>query len=67
MAKNLFFIERRPAEGDYAVRRPQSERASAVFPIQAEAIQWGRQHGARVLVERVRNTKEGHPDHWRRP
>ena len=35
--KNQLFVERRP-EGDYAVRRPDSARASAVLPTQAEAI-----------------------------
>jgi hypothetical protein len=32
------FIERR-AQGDYAVRKSNSERASAVLPTQAEAIE----------------------------
>jgi predicted RNase H-like HicB family nuclease len=35
--KDEFFIERRD-EGDYAVRKPDSERASAVAPTQKEAI-----------------------------
>ncbi|MGO9993194.1 MAG: DUF2188 domain-containing protein [Steroidobacteraceae bacterium] len=35
-----FFIERRP-EGDYAIRKPNSDRASAVEPTQAEAIARG--------------------------
>jgi len=30
------FIERR-SQGDYAVRRPDSDRASGVFPTQSEA------------------------------
>lgn len=37
MAKKEIYIERRP-EGDYAVRRPGSGRASAVEPTQSEAI-----------------------------
>ena len=37
MKQDRLFVERRP-EGDYAVRRPNSERASAVLPTQAEAI-----------------------------
>jgi hypothetical protein len=67
MTKPLF-VERRP-QGDYAVRRPGSERASSVKPTQAEAIT--RAHeidpGAAILVERVRNTDRGHPDKWRKP
>jgi hypothetical protein len=38
--KDQLFVERRP-EGDYAVRRGDAERASAVLPTQAEAIQSG--------------------------
>ena len=65
--KNLF-VERRP-EGDYAVRRPNSERASAVEPTQAEAIERARQldPNAAIHVERVRHTTEGNPDKWRKP
>jgi hypothetical protein len=61
------FIERRTGEGDYAVRKPGSERASAVKPTQAEAIDWAQKRGADVFVERVRQTKVGRPDKWRRP
>lgn len=63
-----FFVERRE-EGDYAVRRPGSQRASAVEPTQAEAIKRANQldPSATVLVERVRNTSVGHPDKWRKP
>lgn len=67
MTKPLF-VERRP-QGDYAVRSPGSERASAVKPTQAEAI--ARAHeidpNAALLVERVRNTNRGHGDKWRKP
>jgi hypothetical protein len=38
MSKDQLFVERRP-QGDYAVRRPNSERASDVKPTQGEAIQ----------------------------
>jgi hypothetical protein len=61
------FIERRPETGDYAVRKPGSERASAVQPTQREAIDWAKERGGDVFVERVRNTDRGHPDRWRRP
>jgi hypothetical protein len=62
------FVERRP-QGDYAVRRGGSERASAVEPTQAEAIERAKQinNGGPVLVERVRNTDVGHRDKWRKP
>lgn len=32
------FIERREKEGDYAIRRPDSDRASGIEDTQAEAI-----------------------------
>ena len=67
MTDKRVFIERRPGEGDYAVRKPDSERASAILPTQAEAIDWAQQRGADVCVERVRQTNVGHPDKWRRP
>ena len=68
MAKEELFIERRP-QGDYAVRRGGAERASAVEPTQAEAIERAREinNGGPVLVERVRNTDVGHRDKWRKP
>ncbi|RII27533.1 MAG: hypothetical protein CXR30_15640 [Geobacter sp.] len=65
---NNLFVERRP-EGDYAVRKPNSERASAVAPTQAQAIERARQlkPDAAIHVERVRNTSTGNPDKWRKP
>ena len=68
MTNDRLFVERRP-QGDYAIRRPNSERASAVSPTQGEAIERARElnPGAEVLVERVRNTDRGHPDKWRKP
>jgi hypothetical protein len=60
------FIERRP-KGDYAVRKPGSERASVVTPTQRGAIDWAHDRGGNVFVERVRKTSIGHPDKWRRP
>lgn len=64
---NNLFVERRP-EGDYAVRKPNSERASAVAPTQAQAIERARQLNpdAAVHIERVRNTSGGSPDKWRK-
>lgn len=68
MSDKQIFVERRP-EGDYAVRRPNADRASAVERTQAEAIQRAReiQPNAPVHVERVRNTNVGTRDHWRKP
>ncbi len=65
---NELYVERRE-EGDYAVRRPGSERASAVEDTQAEAIQRARElePGAAIHVERVRDTDQGGRDKWRKP
>ncbi len=66
--KNELFIEQR-SEGDYAVRRPGSSRASAVESTQAEAIDRARHINANasILVERVRETNVGGRDKWRKP
>jgi hypothetical protein len=55
--KDRLFVERRP-NGDYAVRRPNSQRASAVLPTQEQAIERARElnPGKEPLVERVRYT-----------
>jgi hypothetical protein len=68
MPTERLFVEQRP-EGDYAVRRPNSGRASDVLPTQAEAIERARELNPNVapLVERVRHTSAGKPDQWRRP
>jgi hypothetical protein len=68
MSNKDLFVERRE-QGDYAVRRANSERASAVEDTQAAAIARARElsDGAPVLVERVRNTSAGTRDHWRKP
>ena len=68
MATDRLFVERRQ-QGDYAVRKPDSDRASAVLPTQAEAIQRAKalNPGKPPLVERVRYTDRGKPDKWRRP
>jgi hypothetical protein len=64
-----FFIERREDKGDYAIRRPGSDRASDVCDTQKEAIERAREidPGATVEVERVRNTDKGSRDKWRKP
>lgn len=62
------FVEQRE-EGDYAVRRANSKRASAVLPTQHEAIDRAKElePDATILVERVRHTSKGRPDKWRKP
>lgn len=67
MNNKQLFVERRP-EGDYAVRKANSERASDVLPTQGEAIARARElgNGVSPLVERVRNTAGGKPDKWRK-
>jgi hypothetical protein len=67
MAKDRLYVERRP-QGDYAVRRPNADRASDVLDTQREAIERARElnPGHSPVVERVRNTDRGHPDKWRK-
>ncbi|WP_071769704.1 DUF2188 domain-containing protein [Burkholderia ubonensis] len=62
------YIERRE-QGDYAVRKPGSERASAVEPTQERAIERAKELNpdAAIHVERVRNTASGQRDKWRKP
>jgi Uncharacterized protein conserved in bacteria (DUF2188) len=65
MSKGKYFVERR-SEGDYAVRKEKSDRASVVLPTQKEAIDWSRERGINPHVERVRHTERGNPDKWRK-
>ncbi len=68
MTNKKMYVERRP-EGDYAVRRPNAERASAVEPTQTKAIERARElnPGIAPHVERVRDTSVGGRDKWRKP
>jgi len=68
MSKDRLFVERRP-QGDYAVRRPNAQRASDVLSTQGEAIARARELNPTMdpLVERVRHTTRGKPDQWRKP
>ncbi len=68
MNTDQLFVERRP-QGDYAVRKGNAERASAVLPTQRAAIQRARElnPNSNPLVERVRHTTGGVPDKWRKP
>jgi hypothetical protein len=64
---NEIYVEQH--ENGYAVLRPDAERASAITPTQAEAIERAREiaPNAAVHVERVRNTEAGGRDKWRKP
>jgi hypothetical protein len=66
VAKELF-VEKRQDQGDFAVRRPGSERASKTAPTQAGAIDAAiaMNPEATVFAERVRHTDRGNPDKWR--
>jgi hypothetical protein len=68
MGNKDLFVEQRK-QGDYAVRRANSERASVVEGTQAKAIAAAHKIDpkATVLVERVRHTNVGKPDKWRKP
>lgn len=68
MPKREIFVERRE-QGDYAVRKANSDRASAVSPTQEGAIKRAGQIDpeAAILAERVRDTKRGRRDKWRKP
>jgi uncharacterized protein YdaT len=67
MKDKRIYVEQR-SEGDYAVRRANSERASDVLPTQREAIERARElsPGSGPHVERVRHTNLGSPDKWRK-
>lgn len=66
--KHELYVERRE-EGDYAVRRGGAARASETAPTQKAAIEKAERLDpqAAILVERVRNTKIGGRDKWRKP
>jgi hypothetical protein len=62
------FIERREDELDYAIRKPGSQRASGIGSTQLEAAEEAREMfpDATIMLERVRNTKNGSRDKWRK-
>lgn len=66
--KNELYVERMD-DGRYAVRKPGSERASAVEPTQEKAIKRADEINpkAAIHVERVKHTNRGRPDEWRNP
>ena len=63
---NHYFIEEN-ADGQFAVRAKDSERASALFSTQKEAEDHVRQLNPddRPDVERIRNRETGVHDKWR--
>jgi hypothetical protein len=79
MSDKKLFVERRP-EGDYAVRKANSDRASAVLPTQAQAIEvpvlhpWSsafeilqvanRISGARFDIARLPDQHSCHSSYW---
>jgi Uncharacterized protein conserved in bacteria (DUF2188) len=67
MNKKNVYVEQRP-QGDFAVRKAGSARASAIAPTQAKAIERAREISPGVApdVERVRHTNRGKPDQWRK-
>ena len=60
MTKQGIYVEQRE-DGDFAVRKEGSARASAVKPTQAEAISRAKElaPGGEIHVERVRNVGDG--------
>lgn len=69
MPDKRMYVEKRQKEGDFAVRRAGSKRASAVKPTQEKAIKKSRKLEPKSTprVERVRKTAKGGPDKWRSP
>lgn len=67
MGKNNIYVEQRP-RGDYAVKRGGSSTPLATARTQARAIEQAKKlaPGVRVDVERVRDTKVGGRDKWRK-
>jgi uncharacterized protein YdaT len=65
--KKQLYVEKRP-QGDFAVRKGNSDRASDVQPTQKKAIERARElnPGHSPDVERVRHTDKGKPDQWRK-
>jgi len=66
VSKDPLFVERRD-DGKYAVRRGDAERASVVYDTQKQAIERAQDMtDGPVVAERVRNTKVGGRDQWRK-
>ncbi len=67
--RHQLYVERRPVTNDYAVRRGESKRASAICETQAAAIARAKELEPKStpMVERVRHTSGGGPEKWRSP
>ncbi len=67
MSKKEFFIEKRD-DGEFAIRKPNSQRASDILPTQKEAIERAKDldPNATIHLARVRHTEGGNPDKWRK-
>jgi hypothetical protein len=67
MGRKNVYIEQRD-DGKFAVLRPNAQRASAVRDTQGAAIDAAKQMFPDVKpdIERVRHTKSGQPDQWRK-
>ena len=66
MSKDPLFIEKNN-DGKFAIKRANTQRASAISDTQHDAIERARKMtDGPIHVERVRNTKVGSPDKWRR-
>ena len=67
MADNNLYVERTNT-GEFAVKKANASRASAVAPTQAEAIARAKKLDpeAGIHVERVRMTAGGGRDKWRK-
>jgi hypothetical protein len=65
--KQKFFIEQR-TQGDFAIRKPNSQRASGTAETQKQAIAKARElnPNADIHVERVRDMGTGSPGKWRK-
>ncbi len=58
--KHQLYVERRPETNDYAVRRADSSRASAVCDTQAAAITRAKENGAEIDADgRTRSPHDG--------
>jgi hypothetical protein len=66
-APKKLFVEKRD-DGQFAVSKATAQRASALADTQKEAIEIAKKlnPGHSPDVERVRHTKNGDPDQWRK-
>jgi hypothetical protein len=68
MNENRWYVEQRP-DGHYVGMKGGAQRASISAPTQAKVIKEIRKRhsNATIDVKRVRNTKAGGRDRWRKP